>query len=98
MSLPVAPFQPIEVVIAKLRSLGCEIRKLDNFTTVVYGEKKEIEYAFNPKNEAFYYLDYEDNELVSPDCIENIERTLQVNLGFPKMPQYDEAVISKSLH
>ncbi len=98
MPVQTIPFQLIEDIIDRLENLGCEIKTLPEPMIGPDGERIVVRFAYNPKTDAWYHLNFEDGEYVTGSVMEGIERTLSVDLGFPKLPPYRSTLSSSAKH
>lgn len=75
--------QPVELVIERIKEAGCVIKTLDGNLTGPYGETERIRYAENPLTKEHFYLNnIENQKMLSPAVIRNIERRLEIDLRF----------------
>lgn len=84
MAMPTGHFQPLKDVLERLKDRGCTIRELPYLIDGPYGPMK-VRYIYNLNTGDFVVLDeYDDDEMIAPSAIANIERRLGIDLGFPK--------------
>lgn len=85
MAFPFGGHATPEKLRARLKELGCDIKDLSGEIVTEDGRCRAT-YALNPQNGRYVVLPIiDEDELVSPWVIGNIERRLGVDTGFSKL-------------